>query len=288
MNFNMIGAGRLGKNLARALCTAQLANLNSIYNRSMQSAEQACKDIGVGTAVDLLTKLPPVDMTWITTNDDTIEFIVSELAKNSLLKPGGFIVHCSGALNSKLLNPLKAQGCYVASLHPLKAFKSGYLEDNAFNEIDCILEGDWECCHWLKSTFELLGSRVTTINPNAKAIYHAAATIASNYLITLAASSEELLLQSGVAPEQARSMVCNLMQGNITNLRHTQCITHSLTGPLMRGDIKTIALHIRAIENPTLANLYKAAGLATLPFTTLEEDKKIELREMLKLGVISN
>lgn len=282
MNYNIIGSGRLGKNIALALSTAKLASLNSIYNRSPEPAVQLCSQIGYGSVVNTLAELPLADITWITCNDDSIATVVQDLTNNAQVKPGSFIIHCSGVLNSSLLAPLKAKGCLIASFHPLKAFRADYCEATAFQQVDCVLEGEPPVCDWLYSSFKQLGANVINIKPEAKIMYHAAAAMASNYLITLASCSEELLLQAGINQQQARSMICNLMQGNLDNLRHTQHISEVLTGPLMRGDTETIELHVQAIQDPVISNLYKAAGLATLPLTQLTDMQKCSIKNMLE------
>lgn len=282
MKYNMIGAGRLGKNIAYALTTTQDTKLGSVCNLNFQNSLRACKEIGSGTAVRSLKELPKSDVTWITCNDDAIDPVVTQLSQNFILKPGSIVVHCSGALNSTLLAPLRDQGCSVASFHPLKAFRTGYLDVQAFNQVDCVLEGDPDACAWLKNIFRDLGANLISIKPEAKIIYHAAATIASNYLITLASSSEELLLQAGMTQHQARTMICNLMQGNINNLRQTEQIADSLTGPLSRGDMNTLSLHLQAIDKSATKELYKKAGLTTLPLTQLSEKQQQLIKDLFE------
>ena len=282
MKFNIIGAGRLGKNIALALISSKIASLQSVFNLSLKSGKQSCLEIGSGTAVSKIEELPSADITWITSNDDSIRSIANILAEHSLLKPGTIIIHCSGVLNSSLLAPLRAQGCFIASFHPLKAFRTGYLDANAFNKVDCVLEGDEPASTWLNHSFKVLGANIITIKPEAKAAYHAAACMASNYIITLASCSETLLLKAGIAQEKARKIIGNLMQGNLNNLQDTRLIADSLTGPLMRGDTETLSLHLQAIDNPVIKELYKAAGLATLPLTHLTTDKKQSIAQLLK------
>lgn len=278
----MIGAGRLGKNIAQALSATHIISSLALCNRSFASAKKACQELGVGHAVDHIEHLPEADITWICCNDDSIPHVVALLAQKSLLKPGSFVIHSSGVLNSNLLAPLKTQGCSIASFHPLKAFKTNYLDSAAFNQIDCVMEGDEQVCQWLTSSFLQLGAYISVIQPENKAMYHAAACIASNYLITLAACSEELLLSAGLPEQQCRRMLTNLMQGNVTNLMHSPKIAEALTGPLARGDIKTLSAHLDSIKNPDINHLYKAAGLATLPLTSLSKERQKQIKEMLK------
>lgn len=282
MNCNIIGAGRLGKNIALALSTTGLISSFSVCNQSKLSTQKACLQIGFGFAVAKIERLPQAEITWICCNDDAISTVVELLAQSTSLKPGSFIIHCSGVLNSTVLYPLRKQGCFVASFHPLKAFKSNYLEPGAFKDVDCVLEGDSAVCDWLKSSFTSIGAHLIAIKAEAKTAYHTAACMASNYLITLASCSEELFLKAGINSEHSRRMIVNLMQGNLNNLQETECIAESLTGPLARGDLKTISLHLNSIENPDIKHLYLRAALSTLPMTQLSEESKQKMHALLE------
>ncbi|BCA97154.1 hypothetical protein TUM19329_35150 [Legionella antarctica] len=283
MKFNIIGAGRLGKNVALSLSTAHIASLQSVYNRTFKSGERACLQLGSGNPVNKISDLSRADITWITCNDDSIKSTVANLENHSLLKEGSLVFHCSGVLNSTLLTPLKKRKCLVASFHPIKAFKADYLDANAFNLIDCVVEGDEQACAWLHRTFTSLGANIITLKPETKTVYHAAACMASNYLITLASCSEHLFLQSGIDKKHARHIMCKLMQGNLNNIQETRLLSEALTGPIMRGDYETLALHLRAIKDPIIEQLYKAAGLATLQLTQLPEDQKRLMSHLLQL-----
>ncbi|CAM2737296.1 Uncharacterized conserved protein [Legionella steigerwaltii] len=283
MKCNIIGAGRLGKNIALALSQTQLITSFAICNRSLESTQKVCQELGFGQPIDKIEHLPAAEVTWICCNDDAITDVVETLMRYDVLKPKSFVIHCSGVLNSDLLKPLKKQGCFVASFHPLKAFKTNYLDASAFQHVDCVLEGDAEVCDWLQQAFTQLGANLIAIEPAAKNAYHAAACMASNYLITLAACSEELFQHAGINPQQSRKMMVNLMQGNLNNLLQTEKIAESLTGPLARGDVQTLALHLQAIENPEIRRLYQSAALSTLPLARLSEEIKKQIRGLCSL-----
>lgn len=281
MKFNLIGAGRLGKNIGLALSANGLASLQSICNRSIVSANTACQLIGSGSPVQQIECLTPAEITWITCNDDSIQEVVAKLLQSSTIRSNEIIVHCSGALNSSILSPLKAAGCSIASFHPLKAFKEGYLSMSAFDQVDCILEGDPLACQQLTALFNPLNANVMTIQTERKAAYHAGACIASNYLITLASLAQELFLHAMIPSHQTKEMICRLMLGNINNMENAKTIGQALTGPLARGDVETISLHLQSIENPDILKLYKLTGLATLDLTELSIDKKNKIVELL-------
>ncbi len=264
IQFNLIGAGKLGKNIGRALSKHHIGQLSSVYNLRFNHAIEACNFMGAGKAIEDIHSLSKADITWITCNDDAISSVVDQLHHASILKPNSLIIHCSGALSSSILKPLHDLGCSVASFHPLKAFRANYLSNNAFDQVECIIEGDDAACSWLISAFTGLNARLITLKPENKAAYHAGACMASNYLITLAHCAEQLFVQAGISKEGALEMIVKLMQGNLDNILETRSIINSLTGPLARGDIQTISLHLDSIKDAALTRFYKEAALATL------------------------
>ena len=276
MRFNIIGAGRLGKNLALSLLSRGGCELVAICNRRLNSAATAVADLGSGVAVEALSLLPAVDVTFITAPDDRIADIAAELAIS-----GSIVVHCSGALSSGVLAPLQQHDCLIASIHPLRAFRENNLQANALQDCDCVVEGDPHAVELLTTLFTEMGARVMPISAMKKSTYHAAAVMASNYLVTLAACAVELLMDAGLSEVQAKGMTQQLMQSSLTNLQDTPHVAEALTGPLARGDLNTINQHLQAIKTPHIGALYRTAGLATLPLTNLNGDVLHALRKRL-------
>jgi predicted short-subunit dehydrogenase-like oxidoreductase (DUF2520 family) len=278
MNFNLIGGGKLGKTIAHAFTVASVGTLQSVCNRSLESAQKTVDFLSAGQAVDNVSNLSEADITFITTPDDCISLVVESLVKTGVIKPGSFVVHCSGVLSSEILSPLKAQGAFIASIHPPKAFSGEKLMHDAFSDLTCVMEGDDLVLTWLEFTFQQLGATLVRIAPEYKALYHSACVFASNYLVTLALLTQELLLQAKVGSTSAKKITQNLMQGSLDNIATSD---HPLTGPLSRADIGTLSLHLQALQNnPTTKDLYKLLATITLPWTSLTIDQK---NTMLKL-----
>ena len=276
VRFNIIGAGRLGKNLALSLMTRAGCQLTAVCNRHLHHAEKAVTELGTGIAVATLTDLPMVDITFITTPDDSIASIAAEW-----VSPSPVVVHCSGVLSSDVLVPLKAKGSLVASIHPLRAFRDNHLQRDALQGCDCVVEGNEDVVCLLTALFSAMGAEVVPIKASKKGSYHAAAVMASNYVVTLAGCAIELLLDAGLTEIQAKDMTQHLMQSSLTNIQNTNHVADALTGPLARGDVGTIETHLQAITAPHIAALYRAAGLATLLLTNLDPSKSDALTRWL-------
>ncbi|CDZ76190.1 hypothetical protein BN59_00456 [Legionella massiliensis] len=281
MKFNIIGGGRLGKTIAQTLHGLDGVNLAAICSEKYLNAEMAIAQIGSGIAVADLNKLPFADLTFITTPDDRIAQLAQYLAQEKIIAPQTIVAHCSGVLPSTILTPLKELGCQIASIHPLKAFRWGNPDKAAFRGCDCVIEGDEGAVEKITSLFKRLEARVIPIKAESKTLYHAAAVIASNYLLTLAAAAIELFDNAGIPEDIAKQMVVNLMTSSLGNIQQTANLPEALTGPLQRGDLNTLKMHLNALPRGEIKDLYCSAGLATLPLTTLSNEQKLQVQALL-------
>jgi predicted short-subunit dehydrogenase-like oxidoreductase (DUF2520 family) len=105
-----------------------------------------------------------------------------------------------------------------------------------------------------------LGMRPIDIAPGDRAAYHAAASIASNFLITLEAAAERLAVTVGVQ----RSDLVPLVRATVDNWAQLGS-ERALTGPVARGDEATVARQRRAIveRSPDLVALFDTMVDAT-------------------------
>ncbi len=281
MKFNIIGAGNLGKNLAFALQRHGVGELGAICNRNLQSALAATAAVGAGLAVGQLAELVPAQLTFITTPDDVIASVVTTLVSEKILSAGSTVVHCSGALSSEVLMPLQDSGCYIASMHPLKAFRAHSLDEDIFQGCDCVVEGDALALELLTPLLTRLGANVMLIAPANKSLYHAAAVMASNYLVTLAGCAVNLLEEAGFSDQQALQMTRRLMQSSLDNVQKNTRVEDALTGPLARGDAATISRHLQVIRDHDIHELYRVAGLATLALASHDSETLALLKRTL-------
>lgn len=283
MHFNLIGPGRLGKALAASLIHTGEHKLLGVYHPNFTHAQQAADTLGQGTPINTLTALPKADITCITCPDDVMPSLVKQLAAAAVITPNHIIMHLSGMLSSDVLMPLKQQGACIASVHPLKAFrKTTHPKTTAFQGVNCGIEGDSQAIKILTPLWQAMGAQIFTLNSEKKATYHAAAVMASNYLVTLAAEASQLFEASGVPPENAHDICLQLMQTSLDNLKQTDTPKKALTGPLVRGDVQTIKQHLDAIASKKTKALYCAAGLATLPLVDLNEESLTALEHILQ------
>lgn len=281
MSINIIGAGRVGKTIGRLIVRNQAASIRGVVNRTKKSADEAISAIGQGTSYDGIADLPAADITFITTNDDQIELCAAELAENKQLTPNTIIVHCSGALTSDILMPLKKKGCVIASVHPMKSFHDVTLSVREFPGTYCAVEGDGHACEPLLTLFTSIEATAYIIPAQLKARYHAAAVMASNLFVSLYNESLLCFQQAGLSEPLPRELTYSMFSGVLRNLQRSDAPKKALTGPLMRGDSDTVAKNLESLATAEQKAIYSALSIAALKMTDLTEEQQKNMRTIL-------
>ncbi len=280
--INIIGAGRVGKTIGKLFVKEPVGTVLGVFSRSDENAKDAVAFIGQGTPFCTLKDLPEADITFITTPDDAIEQTCRILVASNCLKENSLVVHCSGSLSSSAIAAAKACNCAIASVHPMRSFADPNLSVAQYKGTYCAIEGEKKATEILKVLFDSIGSITYPINSDKKEIYHAAGVFASNYLIVIAKEALNCLDEAGVPSDVAFDLVISLMSGTLNNLKETKVPENALTGPIKRGDIKTIEKHLEAMpHNGLIKKLYSVAALSALKLTSLPKEKKDEVEKLL-------
>ena len=176
--------------------------------------------------------------------------VIPEVARS--IAPGSWIAHMSGATPLGALSPHTTR----FSVHPLQTFVHGRGPeqlDGAWagvtgEDADALARAAWLATELGLQPFELRDDR--------RALYHAGAAMASNYLVTLYRAAARALVAAGAPPEA----LVPLMRRTIDN-------GFELTGPIARGDWTTVDAHLAAIGEhlPDLEPMYRALADATVP-----------------------
>lgn len=262
--LSIIGCGKLGQTLARLWTEHQAFRVLDVLNRSSKSARQATEFIGAGKAVASFDEMQAADVFLIGTPDGQIAEAAETLSASSALQKGAIVFHCSGALPSSVLQSVNKKGAFVASAHPIKSFSSAPVATVTFAGTWCGIEGDQEALEVLRPAFERIGARNVTIRTEEKLIYHAAAVFASNYLVTLLDVALQAYMKAGIPESVARELIAPLVKGTLDNVIRSGA-EQALTGPIARGDFKTVEHQYRALSgwNKDHARLYKQMSVHT-------------------------
>jgi predicted short-subunit dehydrogenase-like oxidoreductase (DUF2520 family) len=168
------------------------------------------------------------------------------------LPAGPWVAHMSGAvpLSALALHPRRF------GLHPLQTFRRGggpEQLDGASAAVTGESDDARQRGRWLA---ECLRLRPFDLDESKRVLYHAGATMASNFLVTLFRASRQLVEAAGAPAE-----------GLLPLMRQTIDNGFELTGPISRGDWATVEAHLAAIHQdaPEIEELYRAMARATRP-----------------------
>jgi predicted short-subunit dehydrogenase-like oxidoreductase (DUF2520 family) len=165
-----------------------------------------------------------------------------------------FVGHTSGATPLSALEPAGAE---AFALHPLQTVTSTGVD---FHRCGCAVAGSTQRALELAETIATnLGMIPFRVEDSQRAAYHAAASIASNFLVTLEAEAEALADAAGIEGFDARRMLGQLVRTTVENWIELGP-AGALTGPVARGDHATVAAQRAAIarERPQLEPLFDA------------------------------
>jgi predicted short-subunit dehydrogenase-like oxidoreductase (DUF2520 family) len=175
---------------------------------------------------------------------------ISEVASG--IETGPWVAHVSGATTLAALGPRERR----FSVHPLQTFtraRGAEQLDGAWAAVSAETDEARGRALWLART---LGLEPFLLPDEARPLYHAAAAIASNYLVTLYRTSASLFEQVGAPPEALVPLMRRVIENGF-----------DLTGPIARGDWATVDRHVEALREraPGLEPMYRALAEATAP-----------------------
>lgn len=274
-----IGAGTVGTALAVSLSLRGYPVV-AVASRSRSSAERLAGGLdgcqiyagpqGVADAAELV---------FITTPDDAIGPVVAAVS----WRPGQGVVHCNGAASTQILEPARRWGALVGGFHPLQTFAGVQEALENLPGSTFALEAEGSLLETLKDMAQALGGRWVLIRPEDKVLYHLAAVLACNYLVTMVKLATDIWLGFGVPQDQATQALIPLLRGTLNNIEKVG-LPHCLTGPIARGDMGTIQNHLKALERsaPGLLPTYCELGLQTIPIALAKGRIDAELAEGLR------
>lgn len=261
--LNIVGAGHVGRALGRLFDQRSVFAVQDVLTRTQASAQAAVDFIGAGRAVDALGALRPAAVWMLAVSDDSIGEVAKQLAAGCDLKYA-VVFHCSGAKASAELDPVRAAGAFIASVHPVRSFADPQQVAASFDGTFCGVEGDAQALALLNPAFKTIGARTVAIDAAAKTVYHAASVFASNYLTTVLDAALRAYQAAGIPFDVARELARPLASETLANVLRLGPEA-ALSGPIARGDTATVARQQAAVSgwDPATGALYEALATAT-------------------------
>ncbi len=281
--FSIIGCGTVGTCLADLLCRLGYP-VAGLASKTRAAAEKTANIIGTDKIFDNIEDAAKAgDLVFITTSDDAIGPVCDTISSNKGFKEGAVVLHCSGALSSALLVNARDCGAHVGSMHPLQSFAAAKPGLNLFEGVLVSVEGDQPAQDLARQVATDLGAICAQVDTNSKMLYHAAAVVASNYLVSLLHLAFELNQEAGIGPEESLTGLLPLIQGTLKNIQ-SQGIPNALTGPIARGDVGIVKQHVEEIRErmPQLLTLYQTLGVQTVDLALAKGSVDEKCAEELK------
>lgn len=289
-SVSIVGAGRLGQALAIALQSSGYP-IMALVARHRKKAEKAAALLTYTKlqpqvlAASQLMNLGRTELILIATSDDAIEETARELATLWVNQSRRTVLHTSGALSSEALAPLAKAGFQTGSIHPLVSISEPVSGAEALRGAFYCLEGTGKAKAVAERIVRDLGGHSFSIKPQNKALYHAAAVMASPHVTALFDLATEMLAACGLSRNKAQKILVPLLESTVKNLK-TSNSQRALTGTFARGDVATVRRHLAALSRKEFAEaleVYKLLGLHSLQLARKNKLDPQRLEQIRKL-----
>ena len=291
MQIGIIGAGKVGTTLGK-YASDYGACVRGFYSRTKSSGLESAQFTGTEHFKTLDSLIEVSDTLFITTTDGEIARVWDCIAEKNV--KGKVICHFSGSLSSDVFSNWKETGACVCSIHPIYAFSDKFTAYQNLSNAVFAVEGCQEALEKMQELFRLLPNQIVEISTKEKVKYHAAASIASNQVVSLIAMAVELLKEAGISEQSAYGLLKPLVENNVQSIfeqkegKYRGC-AKALTGPIERGDLQTVQKHLQHMDRPKWEHSYRAVGTLTaeLAETKHPERDYAEMKKILESNAAS-
>ncbi len=285
----IIGAGAVGTALGVAISRAGWPVV-AVASRDADRRERFCALVpGVRAFIEPAAVLDHAGLVILAVPDHAIAGIATQIK----LRSGQALVHTSGALGAEVLGPaVAAEGTFagLGAFHPLVSFTSDVERSvESLEGATFALDGDERLTELLADLVVAIGGTPLRLPRGSKAAYHAAAVLASGGLVALLDAIVTLGATAGLDERGSLAVYGRLMEQTLANARASG-VAASLTGPVTRGDVGTIAAHIAVLESnaPGVVELYRALSRRQLRIVeergSLAPNQVAAVRDVLAKG----
>jgi len=266
----IIGYGKVGRILIRAFINAGYALKMVVDSRSSSIDSSGLRRHQI-PYVNQISQLPQdIEFLLICVPDNAIMSVVHELVKSPFNLENKVIAHTAGAFSHQILNRVRESGALPLAWHPFQTF-TGDEGQELLHGITIGMDGDPEAIRVGERIAIDLGAIPLTITPEMRPLYHLSGVFACNFMTALAGISVDMLMQGGMDERQAYQALGPLMTSTVRNIV-TKGLPEAITGPLIRGDDKTIEVHQQVLaDNPQALEVYRMLSRVILKMLGKDE-----------------
>jgi predicted short-subunit dehydrogenase-like oxidoreductase (DUF2520 family) len=280
LSLGVIGAGRVGAVLTAALhqaghpiaAVAGETPASRTRIETLLPSARIDKPSAVAKAADLLL---------LTVPDDALDNVVKMLVASGAIHRGQYVIHTSGRHGMDVLRPATEIGAHGIAMHPAMTFTG---TDVDFDRLPgCVFgvtcePGERQLGAELVGE---LGGRISWIDEQNRALYHAALAHGANHLVTLVSQAMDVLRTAG--SDDPAATLRPLLTAALDNVLDYG--DAALTGPIVRGDVETVRTHLQRLvatgQPRSTVESYVAMARATATHAVL--DGRLEPRRAAEL-----
>ncbi len=269
LRVGVVGAGKVGAVLAARLRDAghdsRAAGPYSVVAAAGESDASRERATALLPGVPLLKPSAVAracDLLLLTVPDDMLPNVVTVLADSGSLREGQYVAHTSGRHGLAVLDSAAAVGARPIALHPAMTFSGTSVDLDRLSGCVFGLTAGAAERPMAERLVADLGGRPTWVPEERRTLYHAALAHGANHLVTLVSEAMELLTAAG--SDDPAGTLRPLLQAALDNTLERG--DAALTGPIVRGDVQTVAAHLEdiAVNAPDTLPTYVALARATL------------------------
>jgi predicted short-subunit dehydrogenase-like oxidoreductase (DUF2520 family) len=280
----IIGAGRIAYSLTSALLKGGYI-VDTIISRNKNSAKELAEKFKVEKYSDDINKISKsLNVFFLTVPDSEINKTAVQLSKLKIDFSKTFFIHFSGVEDISTLATLKSKSGKTGSLHLMQTFPSKKIVN--IKNINSAIETDSEAVYkFLMQLCKDLHLIFFRINSRDKAYYHLAGVYASNFLAGNLFNAQKLLSLNNIDKENYFKILSSTIHSTLQNIK-TDGPAKALSGPIDRGDIKTIKKHVSSLKKKSknskvnyFSSLLKNYIIQSLNLINLVEEKHGQLNK---------
>tara|TARA_B110000503_G_C7161504_1_gene419868 strand:+ start:24 stop:782 length:759 start_codon:yes stop_codon:yes gene_type:complete len=240
----LIGSGNVASHLIQSLKNNNSIDLVQVYTRSKKSLENKIDSTKITTE---FSSLKEADIYIIAVSDKVIEDVSNQIPFSNKL-----VVHTSGTMDYKIMNPKNKRGVF----YPLQTFsknKEIHMQSVPF----CLETENEEDYNVLEILAKNLSKLVYKIDGKQRKSLHISAVFVSNFVNHIYHIGHELCKKNNV-PFAILQPLIEETANKIKTLTPLQ----AQTGPAIRNDENIIEQHLEALQNTTYKDLYQKLTLS--------------------------
>ena len=237
----IVGAGRVGSAIGLALRRSGYP-ITAAWSRS-RAGRQRVQNLLDAPVLEPLDAAAAGEVVFVTVPDDAIVDMAERISAG--LRRGALVLHTSGGTSIEALAAARDAGARIGSLHPLQTIPDAERGADALIGSAVAVTADGSHTAAIMRLARAWGGRPFPLADDAKAIYHAAAVFASNYVVSSVWAATTLFRSIGI--RNGAELLAPLVQASVSNVLGRGG-PKAITGPVVRGDADVVKRHVKALR----------------------------------------